>query len=134
MERKFRIFLLRVCRHAGGMNLTYRVITLAPEVSQAVRQTLLSPGYGHPAHVEMARSRGPCRSCLATFREGEEERILFTYNPFASTSGIPAPGPVFIHRDPCSPYQGNGSPMASANWLCFWKAMATRAGECGACP
>ena len=81
----------------------YRISGIPDEVSQAARETLRSPQYGHPAHVETATGYGPCRQCLRTFREGEEERILFTYQPFSSPA-LPSPGPVFIHRKPCDRY------------------------------
>lgn len=88
----------------------FRVIPIADAVSARVRQTLRSPGYGHPAHVEVANGYGPCRSCLRTFREGAEERVLFTYDAFAGMEGYPSPGPVFIHRDPCAAWEGEGLP------------------------
>ena len=65
-----------------------------------------APQYGHPAHREIARGYGPCRVCLRTFDVGEEERILFTYQPFREADGLPAPGPVFIHANECSRYEG----------------------------
>ena len=68
-----------------------------------------SPGSGHPAHREVARGTGPCRSCLRPFRIGEDERILFTYQPF-DDQGLPSPGPVFIHAQPCDRYEGLGLP------------------------
>jgi hypothetical protein len=83
--------------------LRYRISGIPDELSQTARETLRSPQYGHPAHVETATGYGPCRQCLRTFREGVEERILFTYQPFASPA-LPAPGPIFIHREPCSKY------------------------------
>jgi Protein of unknown function (DUF1203) len=63
-----------------------------------------APQYGHPAHRELARGYGPCRLCLRTFTIGEEERILFTYQPFHDVGSLPAPGPVFIHSAPCTRY------------------------------
>jgi hypothetical protein len=81
----------------------YRVSGLPEGLAQTVRLTLRSPQYGHPAHVETASGYGPCRQCLQQFREGEEERILFTYQPFAPPA-LPSPGPVFIHRDACPRY------------------------------
>ena len=69
-----------------------------------VRSTLKSPQYGHPAHVELATGYGPCRACLKQFRTGEEDRILFTYNPFEDLDEYPSPGPVFIHADSCPSY------------------------------
>ena len=83
-----------------GNMLRYRIFGIPDAVSQTARDTLRSPQYGHPAHVETATGYGPCRQCLRPFREGEEERILFTYQPFSSPA-LPAPGPVFIHREPC---------------------------------
>lgn len=69
-----------------------------------VRATLRAPGYGHPAHREVASGYGPCRQCLRTFAVGEEERILFTYQPFREAGSLPAPGPVFIHAETCERY------------------------------
>jgi hypothetical protein len=49
--------------------------------------------------------------CLDTFRVGEEERLLFTYDPFAGLDPFPAPGPVFVHADGCAPFAaGSGFP------------------------
>src|SRR4051794_6802916 len=88
----------------------FRVIPIPDDVSAEVRHTLRSPGYGHPAHVELAAGFGPCRSCLRTFREGTEERVLFTYDAFAGVEAYPSPGPVFIHRDACERWSGQGLP------------------------
>jgi hypothetical protein len=63
-----------------------------------------SPQYGHPAHREVASGYGPCRHCLRTFRVGQEERLLFTYQPIQEPGGVPAPGPVFVHVGPCDRY------------------------------
>ena len=82
----------------------YRVSGIPEPLARAVRTSLASPQYGHPAHVELATGYGPCRLCLDTFREGEEERILFTYQPFTDPDALPAPGPVFIHRGDCERY------------------------------
>ena len=88
----------------------YRVQAVGQETADAVRATLRAPGYGHPAHVEMARGTGPCRLCLAPFRTGEEERVLFTYNPFAGAAEVPCPGPIFVHKDACRRYESRGFP------------------------
>lgn len=82
----------------------FRVVPIDPELVETVRGTLKSPQYGHPAHVEVAAGYGPCRACLKQFRTGEEERILFTYNPFAGLDVYPSPGPVFIHAKTCASY------------------------------
>ena len=87
----------------------YRVVALSQDTADEVRATMRAPVYGHPAHVEVARGYGPCRLCLATFRQGEEERVLFTYNPFPEAA-IPAPGPVFVHKETCPRYDGRAIP------------------------
>ena len=79
----------------------FRVLPIPTTLSQSVREALKSPQYGHPAHVEIAKGYGPCRACLQQFRTGEEDRILFTYNPFAGFDAYPSPGPVFIHARSC---------------------------------
>jgi hypothetical protein len=81
----------------------YRISGIPELLAKQARSTLRSPQYGHPAHVETATGYGPCRQCLRTFREGEEERLLFTYQPF-NAPALPAPGPVFIHREHCERY------------------------------
>lgn len=88
----------------------YRVVAISDEIAGKVRASLSSPEYGHPAHVESATGFGPCRYCLRTFHEGQEDRVLFTYNTFAGTDITPLPGPVFIHHKPCSRYVSNGFP------------------------
>lgn len=87
----------------------YRVVALGQDTVDRVRTSLRAPGYGHPAHVEIAAGYGPCRLCLETFRQGAEERVLFTYNPFPA-SAVPSPGPVFVHKESCSRYEGPGVP------------------------
>ena len=83
----------------------FRVAGIPASLAAEVRQTLRSPQYGHPAYRETATGYGPCRLCLRTFREGVEERILFTYQPFSDPGSVPAPGPVFIHAGPCERYE-----------------------------
>jgi hypothetical protein len=82
----------------------YRIRSIPETIAHAVRTSLRSPQYGHPAHAEKAAGYGPCRLCLRTFEVGVEQRLLFTYQPFTDPAALPAPGPVFIHRDPCEPY------------------------------
>lgn len=82
----------------------FRVLPIDPALAEKVRSTLKSPQYGHPAHMERATGYGPCRACLQQFRTGEEDRILFTYNPFAGLDEYPSPGPVFIHAKSCAAF------------------------------
>jgi hypothetical protein len=88
----------------------FRVLPIDAVLAEQTRRDLRSPQYGHPAAVELAKGYGPCRQCLRTFRAGEEERILFTYNPVPKENGLPQPGPIFIHKDPCPAFDGPGIP------------------------
>ena len=67
---------------------------------------------------------GPCRLCLRTFREGEEDRILFTHDTYAGVSEFAQPGPVFIHADECEPYDGHGFPAALSELELTFEAVA----------
>jgi hypothetical protein len=89
----------------------YHVIAIPQATADAVRTTLVSPRYGHPAHVETARGYGPCRLCLRFFSVGAEDRILFTYDAFEGSGGPALPGPVYLHREACDRYpEGAGFP------------------------
>jgi hypothetical protein len=89
---------------------SFRVQAIPEEIVSAVRAARRSPQYEHPVHSELAMGYGPCRFCLRQFRKGEEQRLLFTYNPFAGLSTYPSPGPVFIHEADCSPFAEAGFP------------------------
>jgi hypothetical protein len=80
------------------------------EIADEVRRTHRSPGYGHPAHLELAAGTGPCRCCLRTFVPGVDRRLLFTYRPPGRGNSLTAPGPVFIHADHCDAHHGEGFP------------------------
>jgi hypothetical protein len=82
----------------------FRIRQIPETIANQARETLRSPQYGHPAHVEVATGYGPCRLCLRTFNEGKESRILFTYNPFEGLDSYPSPGPIFVHEKECPPY------------------------------
>jgi hypothetical protein len=91
--------------------LPFRIVPIDAALADRARRELRSPQYGHPAAVERATGYGPCRQCLRTFRAGEEDRILFTYNPVPPAHGLAQPGPIFIHKDPCAPFAGPGVPL-----------------------
>lgn len=90
----------------------YRIQGIPASIATDARNSLRSPQYGHPAHVEVASGSGPCRLCLQTFEVGADERVLFTYQPFTDPGALPAPGPVFIHRIPCDRYDAGKLPEA----------------------
>jgi uncharacterized protein DUF1203 len=84
--------------------MLFRVQGIPGSVAESVRSSLRSPQYGHPAHAELATGTGPCRLCLEPFTVGRDQRLLFTYQPFSDPGALPAPGPVFIHRESCRRY------------------------------
>jgi hypothetical protein len=86
----------------------FRVAAIPTKVADLVKSTMRSPGYGHPAHAELATGYGPCRHCLRDFQVGRERRILFTYDPFYGLEALPLPGPVFIHAEPCERFSESG--------------------------
>jgi hypothetical protein len=88
--------------------MPFRTVAIPTSAAESVRATLSSPGYGHPAHTEVAAGYGPCRHCLRVFRVNEERRILFTYDAFAGREALPLPGPVFIHERSCERYPPDG--------------------------
>jgi hypothetical protein len=90
--------------------MPYIVRGVPQEIADEVRRTRLAPGYGHPAHEELARGTGPCRCCLRTFVPGQDRRLLFTYRPRSDEGNLMAPGPVFIHAEHCEAWDGAGFP------------------------
>lgn len=87
--------------------IAIRVVAIPSEVAAQVRTSKKAPHYGHPAHTEVEGGYGPCRHCLRTFRVGEEQRTLFTYDPFDQIEQVPLPGPIFIHTEVCERYPEN---------------------------
>ena len=106
--------------------MTFTVRGIPQQVADEVRRTRLAPGYGHPAHREVARGTGPCRCCLRTFVPGVDERLLFTYRPQADDATLMAPGPVFIHAQYCEAFAGDGFPEGLRSLPLAFEA---RAGE-----
>jgi hypothetical protein len=90
--------------------MAFRFVGIEESVAAEVRDTMRAPGYGHPAHREIATGYGPCRVCLRTFQVGIEERILFTYQPFTAPGSLPSPAPVFIHSSACVRYDASEPP------------------------
>jgi len=82
----------------------FRVLSIPENLAQQAREMKKSPQYGHPVHIEVASGYGPCRQCLRRFQEGQDSRLLFTYNPFEGHDPYPSPGPIFIHEQPCETY------------------------------
>src|SRR6267154_5223096 len=93
------------CRRLENEMSEFRMVAISSELANKVRETKLSPGYGHPVTAKVATGYGPCRHCLRPFVVGEDVRMLFTLNPFEGVAPIPQPGPVFIHEAECERYE-----------------------------
>jgi Protein of unknown function (DUF1203) len=90
--------------------MNFTITPISHEVAAHVREHGHDPVWGHETTTQTATGFGPCRACLRTFREGEEERTLFTHDSYAGISEYTQPGPVFIHTDECAPYADDGFP------------------------
>ncbi|SFQ43389.1 Protein of unknown function [Amycolatopsis arida] len=89
----------------------FRIVPIDESVAKEVRATSRSPGYGHPAWVEVAEGSAPCRLCLDVIEPGVERLMGFTYDAFRvapEREVVPLPGPVFVHERECVPYRDVG--------------------------
>src|SRR6266700_89 len=86
-----------------------KIVPMTSEIVEQVRKTMKAPGYGFPAHREVAAGRAPCRHCQRLIRPNEEELILFTYDAFVGQGVPPMPGPVYVHAEECEAYSGDGA-------------------------
>jgi hypothetical protein len=89
-------------------DIDFWVVAIPTDIVEAVRATMRSPRYDHPASEEIAGGYGPCRHCLREFEVGAERRILFTYDPFTDLERLPLPGPVFVHSRACERFPEAG--------------------------
>jgi uncharacterized protein DUF1203 len=109
---------------ASPREKTFAVVAMSDEVALHVREHGHDPVWGHAAHTQAATGFGPCRHCLRTFRTGEEERTLFTYDSYAGVAEFPQPGPVFIHAEACERYDGDGFPPELQGLALTFEAVA----------
>jgi hypothetical protein len=119
----------------------FRYVGIPEPLAEEARAKRRSPQYGHPAFQDRAKGYGPCRACLRTFAIGEEDRLLFTYQPHSGTDVLPQPGPVFIHAAPCARYEGEAFPpdfralpivvegYRAAGWLVAQESVASEPAE-----
>lgn len=88
---------------------SFKTVAIPTEMAEVVRSTMKSPKYGFPAHREVAGGRTPCRHCLELVKLNVEELILFTMDAFHGLAVPPSPGPVYIHAEGCTRYEGAGA-------------------------
>ena len=91
--------------------MSYKVVAMPDHLVRQARETRMSPQYKNlPAFSAVATGYGPCRSCLRTFKEGEEERLYIAYNPLEGLSELPLPGHIFLHTEQCEQFNAEGFP------------------------
>ena len=92
--------------------MSFKIKPIPSSIVNEMRVTMLSPQYKSlPAFSSVAKGYGPCRSCLNTFDEGNEDRTSFTYNPVDGVLELPQPGPVFVHTHECEAFCDEGFPI-----------------------
>lgn len=105
--------------------MSFRVKPISANIVDEVRRTMVSPQHRSlPAFSSVANGYGPCRSCLRTFDEGNEDRTSFTYDPFAGRSNLPQPGPVFVHTRECQEFAAEGFPAGLRQLPMYFEGFA----------
>ncbi len=90
---------------AQGDNMAvFRYSGIRTRSLQRLARPCAPPNMGTPPTGKWRTGYGPCRLCLHTFAIDQEDRLLFTYQPFLEPGSLPAPGPVFVHAEPCQRY------------------------------
>jgi hypothetical protein len=95
---------------ATAATLALAYLPIPDDVAAMARQSLRD-GFGHQLHIE--RNQAPCRSCLR-ISKAPEDLILLSYQPLADVNPYAEVGPIFIHAQPCAPYD---SPDFPADFL-----------------
>ncbi len=96
--------------NTAKMQTVFSVTPIPTEIARKVRETGVSSWAKLPASSSIAKGYGPCRLCLKTFEVDKDERTFFTYNPFEGRAELPLPGPIFIHKEECEPYNAGVFP------------------------
>jgi hypothetical protein len=83
---------------------SFRIVPLRTEIAEAARAAAAAGAPDH-AVVTADSPRGyPCRHCLRWAQPGES-MILFPYAAIAPGRPYSESGPIFVHADPCEPYE-----------------------------
>ncbi|HTJ28123.1 MAG TPA: DUF1203 domain-containing protein [Candidatus Limnocylindria bacterium] len=84
--------------------MTFRYLPIDDEIAGHIR-AMLRDDAGNALEIWTAQDDGnPCRSCLRVTRRGER-LILFALRPFTTDGPYAETGPVFVHAEPCEPYE-----------------------------
>ena len=81
----------------------FRVVSLPSDVASQAREAARTGAPGHALVTVDARNAYPCRQCLHWAEPGERV-ILFTYASVPPGHPYSESGPIFVHEQPCLPY------------------------------
>ena len=76
----------------------FRFVPIAPETADALRRHLSAV----PVRAESSPGF-PCRQCMQDAAVGDE-MMLVAFDPFDGSSPYSGPGPIYLHRAPCTPF------------------------------
>ncbi len=84
-------------------SVSFQVRPLPASIAAELRRA------GGPVYVADVAPGFPCRQCLEDAAVGEE-LLLVSHDPFAGSSAYRSASPIFLHRQPCRPYDGASLP------------------------
>lgn len=95
-------------------NFMFRIVPLKTEVAEAARQMAAAGTQDHVVVTADSPQSFPCRHCLCWAEPGER-LILFPYAAIPPGYPYSETGPIFVHAQPCEPYQADEYPSAFRN-------------------
>lgn len=82
----------------------FRIVPLASGVAESAREAARRGAAGHARVKVDVPNAYPCRQCLRWAQPGEHV-VLFTYASIPPGRPYAESGPIFVHEQPCAPYQ-----------------------------
>jgi hypothetical protein len=99
--------------------LNFQIVPLATAVVEAARRAATAGAPDHGVIIADSPNGFPCRHCLRWAQPGERV-ILFPYAAIPPGHPYSESGPIFVHADPCKPYDATrGYPSAFRNGRVF---------------
>jgi hypothetical protein len=92
----------------------FTIAAIDPQIADRLR------AIGGDLYVADSKPNYPCRQCLRDAEIGEE-LILVSYDPFEhsdSSSPYRSTSPIFLHREPCTPYSPVDEPSLPEQLTC----------------
>ncbi len=90
-------------------NPKFRVVAIPTEIAEAARAAAAEARADHRTMVVESAETAPCRHCLQWAQPGESV-ILFPYSAIEPGHPYSETGPIFVHAEPCTRFNGPGYP------------------------